>query len=53
MYKRGIDSISIMQLTGHSTEKSFMTYIKISQEENARKILEHFRKRENNLLAIA
>ena len=53
MYKRGLDSIAIMQLTGHSTEKSFMTYIKISQEENARKILEHFRRRESSLLAIA
>ena len=43
MYKRGIDSIAIMQLTGHTTEKSFMTYIKISKEENAMKILEHFK----------
>lgn len=53
MYKRGIDSISIMQLTGHSTEKSFMTYIKISKEENARKILEHFRKTDTNVLESA
>lgn len=53
MYKRGLDSISIMQLTGHSTEKSFMTYIKISKEENARKILEYFRIRQESLLASA
>lgn len=35
MYKAGIPSISIMRITGHTTEKSFMKYIKITQEENA------------------
>lgn len=53
MYKRGLDSIAIMQLTGHSTEKSFMTYIKISQEENARKILDYFKMKQESLLASA
>lgn len=43
MFKRGIPALSIMQITGHSTEKSFMTYIKISKEENALRFLEHFR----------
>jgi integrase len=53
MYKRGLDSIAIMQLTGHSTEKSFMTYIKISQEENARKILDYFKIRQESFLISA
>jgi len=35
MYLAGIPSISIMRITGHRTEKSFMKYIRISQEENA------------------
>lgn len=35
MYKAGIPAISIMKITGHTTEKSFMKYIKISAEENA------------------
>lgn len=35
MYKAGIPSISIMKITGHTTEKAFMKYIKISAEENA------------------
>jgi integrase len=35
MYKAGIPSISIMRITGHTTEKSFMKYIKITAEENA------------------
>lgn len=40
MYLRGWDSISIMTITGHSSEKVFMNYIKVSQEENARRIIE-------------
>jgi integrase len=35
MFKDKIPPISIMKLTGHQTESSFMKYIKISQEENA------------------
>lgn len=35
MYKAGIPTISIMRITGHTTEKSFMKYIKITAEENA------------------
>ncbi len=30
-----------MKITGHRTEKSFMKYIKITQEENARLLAEH------------
>lgn len=40
-YRAGIPSISIMKITGHSTERSFMKYIKISQEENARLMLKN------------
>lgn len=36
-----IPAISIMEITGHKTESAFMKYIKISQEENARKLLQH------------
>lgn len=35
MFKAGIPSISIMKITGHRTEGSFMKYIKIDKEENA------------------
>lgn len=41
MYLAGIPSISIMKITGHKTEKSFLKYIKISQEENARLLAQH------------
>ncbi len=41
MYKAGIPSISIMKITGHHTEKSFLKYIKITQEENAQLLSQH------------
>ncbi len=36
-----VPTISIMKITGHRTEKSFMKYIRISQEENANKLINH------------
>jgi len=36
-----VPTISIMKITGHRTEKSFMKYIRISQEENANKLTHH------------
>ncbi len=41
LYLTGIPSITIMKITGHLTEKSFLRYIRISQEENANKLLNH------------
>jgi len=41
MYLAGIPTISIMKITGHKTEKAFMAYIKITQEDNAYKLIEH------------
>jgi integrase len=40
-YLNDIPSISIMKITGHRTEKAFLKYIKITQEENATKLLSH------------
>jgi hypothetical protein len=37
----GIPAISIMKITGYKTEKAFMQYIRISQEENALKLASH------------
>jgi integrase len=34
-FKSGIPAISIMKITGHKTQASFMQYIKINNEENA------------------
>lgn len=41
MFKAGIPSISIMKITGHRTEKSFLKYIKVTQEENAELLSKH------------
>jgi integrase len=40
-YLKDIPTISIMKITGHKTEKSFLKYIKISQEDNANKLTNH------------
>ncbi len=40
-YKAGVPTIAIMKITGHTTEKSFLRYIKISKEENAQLLSEH------------
>jgi hypothetical protein len=41
MYLAGIDIYTIMGFSGHTTEKSFRKYIKIKQEENAQRFVEH------------
>jgi hypothetical protein len=41
MFKAGIPSINIMKITGHTTEKSFLKYIKITEEENAELLAGH------------
>lgn len=35
MYKRGLDTMMIRSISGHKTEKSFLKYIKVKQEEHA------------------
>ncbi len=41
MYLNEIPTISIMQITGHKTEKAFLKYIKVTPEQNAKKLLLH------------
>lgn len=41
LYLADVPSITIMKITGHRTEKSFLRYIRITQEENANKLLNH------------
>lgn len=40
MYIDGIPTLSIMKITGHTTETNFMKYIKLSDKQHARKVLE-------------
>ena len=43
LYKRGFPTLAIMAITGHKTEKSFLTYIKVSEAENAMMVLRQFK----------
>ena len=42
LYKSGFPSISIMAITGHVTEKSFLKYIKVTPDEHAKKLQVHW-----------
>jgi integrase len=44
VYKSGFPAISLMKITGHRTEKSFLLYIKVTPEENAQKLMDHWNK---------
>lgn len=42
MFLRGIPTIAIMKISGHKRESTFLKYIKVSAEENADYIAEHY-----------
>lgn len=44
LYLSEFPAISIMKITGHKTEKSFMSYLRISEEENANQLQKHWSK---------
>jgi hypothetical protein len=44
-YKAGTPSITIMAITGHKTEKSFLKYIRVTPDEHAHKIKDLWDKR--------
>lgn len=52
LYKSGFPSISIMQITGHKTESSFLKYIKVTKEEHAKMLLAHWQKNGNLLKVV-
>lgn len=41
MYLAGISPIDIMKITGHTTEREFLKYIKVSKEETAKSLSNH------------
>lgn len=43
LYLAGAPTISIMKLTGHTTEQNFLKYIKITREENAEMMRKYFK----------
>jgi integrase len=44
-YRQGIPTITIMAVTGHKTEKAFLSYIKVSPREHAEIMAAHWAKR--------
>lgn len=44
LFLSGFPAISIMKITGHTTEKSFMKYIKVTPKENAKLLQLHWNK---------
>ena len=38
LYKAGLPTLSIMQITGHKTEQAFLKYIKVTPREHAEKL---------------
>ena len=36
----------IMRITGHQTEKAFLTYIKVTEDENAERMIKKFEEQE-------
>ena len=41
LYLADVPTISIMKITGHRSERSFLQYIRVTQEQNADKLLNH------------
>lgn len=47
LYKSGFPSISIMAITGHKSEAAFLKYIKVSKEEHAKLLAQHWKEKGN------
>ena len=43
MYKRGLPTLMIMSISGHKTEKSFLKYIRVKQQEHAEMMAEKWK----------
>ena len=40
-YLAGMDCLDIMNLSGHTSEKAFLRYIKVTNEERAKRMADH------------
>lgn len=53
-YLQGFPTIDLMKITGHRTEKAFLTYIKVSKLDAAKRLSLHIKKRwSEKLLKVA
>ena len=44
LYLSGFPVLDIMKITGHTTEKAFLKYIKVSKLDTARRLSDHYKK---------
>ena len=51
-YLSGFPAISIMQITGHKTEKAFLRYIKVTPEDHAKLLEMHWKKQNNHFKGV-
>ncbi len=51
-YLKGTPTLTIMAVSGHKTESTFLKYIKISPKEHAEKMMQLWQKRESKLIAV-
>ena len=47
LYKDKVPAYTIMQITGHKTEKAFLSYIKVTNDEHAKILQSHWEAKEN------
>ena len=52
LYKQGFPALSIMNITGHKSESSFLKYIKVTPMEHAEKLKEFWRSRGDHLRKV-
>ncbi len=52
LYLREYPTIGIMQITGHRTERAFMKYIKVTQQQNAAKLRAFWNGKKQNLKKV-
>lgn len=52
LYKSGFPSPSIMKITGHKSEAAFMKYLKVSPDDHARLLQQHWTKNGNHLKVV-
>ncbi len=49
MYLRNFPTLMIMRITGHASEKAFLGYIKVSEDENAERMMKQFEEMEKRV----
>lgn len=52
LYKSGFPSQSIMKITGHKSESSFLKYLKVTPEEHAKLLADHWLKSNSHLKVV-